>query len=145
VSEALFAERLPALARQLLTAGCLTVVDATFGLRRARRPMEALARELGVPLLILELQTPLELARARIQARQRRGLDPSDADLAVLEQQLLEWEPLEGEERSWALRVPTTAAGDGDGAATAALLLEALAAAEPPAPLAPPPGPPLDS
>ncbi|MCP9790964.1 AAA family ATPase [Vulcanococcus limneticus Candia 3F8] len=144
VSEELFAQWLPALARQLLTAGCLTVVDATFGLRRARRPLEELAHELGVPLLILELQTPPELARSRIQARRRRGLDPSDADLAVLEQQLRNWEPLEGDERGWTLRVPTTAAGESDGAATAALLLETLSAAEPAAPLAPAQGRPLD-
>ncbi len=144
VSGELFAQWLPALARQLLKAGCLTVVDATFGLRRARRPLEELAHELGVPLLILELQTPPELARSRIQARRRRGLDPSDADLAVLEQQLRDWEPLEGEERGWTLRVPTTAAGESDGAATAALLLETLSAAEPAAPLAPAQGRPLD-
>ncbi len=127
VSEELFVRWLPALAQRVLAAGFPAVVDATFGRRRARRPLQALAQRQGVPLRILELRTPLALARRRIRARQQRGTDPSDAGLAVLEQQLREWEPLQAEERPWVLAVPTTAGGAADAEATAALLRRSLA------------------
>jgi len=41
------------------------------------------------------------LARRRIASRQASGVDPSEADASVLEQQLAGQEPLDSAERAW--------------------------------------------
>jgi aminoglycoside phosphotransferase family enzyme/predicted kinase len=105
VSEELFEQRLPLQAAAGLAAGFSVIVDATFLHRRHRRRMEAVAAEAGVRLLILDCSAPVELLRQRIQARRGLGHDPSDADLAVLEQQRRTLEPLSVEERRRAVAV----------------------------------------
>lgn len=105
VSEELFGERLPALAAQVLQAGFPVIVDACFLRRSDRAAMAAVAERAGVPLLILEFSAPEALLRERITGRQRRGHDPSDADLTVLERQIGWDEPLGGAEREQAITV----------------------------------------
>jgi predicted kinase len=99
VSEWLYGERLVACAEAILSAGLSLIVDATFLKRRHRHVMEDLAKHLGVGFAILDCRCSPELARRRIRERRLLGLDPSEADEAVLESQLLNQEPLEaGEE-----------------------------------------------
>ncbi|MEB3171287.1 MAG: AAA family ATPase, partial [Synechococcaceae cyanobacterium] len=100
VSELLFSHTLPSHAEAVLAGGFTALVDATFLRQDDRRPFLELAERLGVPLLILALPCPAELARARIAERQRLGRDPSDAGLEVLERQLRIIEPLTSSERA---------------------------------------------
>jgi aminoglycoside phosphotransferase family enzyme/predicted kinase len=100
VSELLFSHTLPAQAEAMLAGGWPALVDATFLRRSDRQPFLALAERLGVPLLILALACPPQLARARIAERRQLGRDPSDADLAVLARQLQIIEPLSSSERA---------------------------------------------
>ncbi|MEN9888343.1 MAG: hypothetical protein RL559_380 [Pseudomonadota bacterium] len=85
-------------ARDLLQAGWTVLVDAAFLRRAEREAFAALARELGCPFAVLAPEAPLAVLRERIAARQAAGTDPSEATLAVLEQQLGWIEPLGADE-----------------------------------------------
>jgi uncharacterized protein len=89
-----------------LQAGFSVIVDATFLRQRYRRAMAEVAERCAVPLRILDLQVPLPLLQQRIRARQRAGNDPSDADLAVLGQQLQQRQPLDRGEQALSIPVP---------------------------------------
>jgi aminoglycoside phosphotransferase family enzyme/predicted kinase len=131
VSEELFGQRLPAQAAAVLEAGFSVIVDATFLRRRDRQRMEAVAIAAAVPLLVLDFQVPLQQLHRRITARLCQGQDPSDADLAVLEQQRRTLEPLSEQERRWAVAVGP----DQDPQATLALLERLIrSAGAPPGP-----------
>ena len=97
--------RLLQLARGCLQAGYPTIVDAAFLRRSEREAMQNLARDLHVPFTILDCQAPMPLLRERVQARFERGDDPSDADVAVLEQLAARREPLSPDERGCTIEV----------------------------------------
>jgi predicted kinase len=59
--------------------------------------------------VLLDCRCDPEQARRRIQARALAGGDPSEADLAVLERQLLKRQPFSGPELAAALVVETGA------------------------------------
>ncbi len=103
VTEQLYGDHLPRCAEAVLGAGLSLIVDATFGQRQQRRNFAALAARCGARFLILDCRCDSDLARRRIQARQVMGLDPSDADPAVLDQQLRHWQPLDFAEQALAL------------------------------------------
>ncbi|HSF47350.1 MAG TPA: ATP-binding protein [Burkholderiales bacterium] len=75
------------------------IVDAAFLERRLRDRFRHLAESMNVPFLIVDCQAPVDVLRARVAERERRGRDPSEANLAVLEHQLATHEPLEVEEQ----------------------------------------------
>jgi predicted kinase len=82
----------------VVAAGYPVVVDAAF-LRRAERDrFRALARERGVPLLIVACDARHETLRERLVRREARPLDASEAGVAVLESQLATQEPLNADE-----------------------------------------------
>jgi aminoglycoside phosphotransferase family enzyme/gluconate kinase len=85
-------------AEQILGAGFIALVDATFLKQQQRQPFAELADRLGVKFLILDMQTPEQVMRERIRARAQQGGDPSEADERVLELQLASTEPLTEEE-----------------------------------------------
>jgi aminoglycoside phosphotransferase family enzyme/predicted kinase len=100
--------------RQLMThcetglrAGFDMIADATFLSRRHRGWFEALARSLGVALSIVDCQAPKAVLQERIRDRAALNRDASDADLAVLEQQLLHHDPLDEGERSRVIEFST--------------------------------------
>jgi aminoglycoside phosphotransferase family enzyme/adenylate kinase family enzyme len=97
--------RLLELCRQVIGAGFVAVADATFLKCEQRRPFAELAREVGVPFLILEMQTPVELLRQRVSKRLQRSDDPAEATVEVLEMQLASAEPLTPEESEQSLVV----------------------------------------
>ena len=76
------------LARLVLDAGWPLVVDATCLRRWQRDLFRELAAERGVPFLIVDCHAAAEVLRQRVGARATRDGDASEADLAVLEQQL---------------------------------------------------------
>ncbi|MEA5417324.1 bifunctional aminoglycoside phosphotransferase/ATP-binding protein [Synechococcus sp. BA-132 BA5] len=108
VSALLYDQHLPEQAGRILAAGMSVVVDATFLRRGQRQRMAELARQRGVPFLILACISSKEQAQRRLVERQARGGDPSDADGAVLEAQFRTVEPLNGHERSRCLEVAAT-------------------------------------
>ena len=96
-------DRLRGLARCIVDAGWIAIVDATFLGRELRQAFRALAAELSVPFVILSLEAPEPTLRARIMQRRARGADASDADLAVLARQIAIREPLTHRERVYAV------------------------------------------
>jgi aminoglycoside phosphotransferase family enzyme/predicted kinase len=83
------------MARLILRAGYPVILDAAFLRRDERAQALALARELEVPLCIVDCAAPLPVLRERLLVR--KG-DASEADVAVLEQLRARAEPLAGEE-----------------------------------------------
>jgi aminoglycoside phosphotransferase family enzyme/predicted kinase len=105
--------RLADCAESCLLAGVNAIADAAFLQRDERRLFQELAGRLSVRFVMVYCEAgKTELAR-RITARQM-GNDPSDADLAVLDQQLRHLEPLLPEERPLTIQVDTTSAGAAD-------------------------------
>lgn len=93
----------------LLEAGLPVCIDATC-LKRAQRDRlrhEAEAR--GLPVLLVSFEADEATLRARIEKRARRGGDPSEAGLSVLERQLANLEPFSDEERLHLVHLDTTA------------------------------------
>lgn len=93
-------DRLRALAREIIEAGRVAIVDAAFLRRSQREPLRTLAAELGVPFAILSFEAKEATLRQRVAGRQARGADASDADVAVLDHQLATREPLGADERA---------------------------------------------
>jgi aminoglycoside phosphotransferase family enzyme/predicted kinase len=87
-----------------LSAGFNMIADATFLRREWRSRFLDLARRLGARPAIMECRAPLETMKTRIRQRAAKGLDESDADLAVLEHQLTHFDPLDTEERNLAVQ-----------------------------------------
>ncbi len=93
-------ERLAAIAADAVRAGYPLIVDATFHLRAQRDRFRALAGELRVPFVIADVSAPEPLLRERIARRALIARDASEADAAVLAQQIAQCEPLTAEERA---------------------------------------------
>ncbi|MFN9916903.1 MAG: AAA family ATPase, partial [Pirellulaceae bacterium] len=70
--------------------------------------MVALARRCGIPLVILACCVSPSLARRRLAERQQQGGDASEANAAVLEQQLQDQQPFTPEEGPLVLFVDMT-------------------------------------
>ncbi|MFZ5876707.1 MAG: AAA family ATPase [Nitrospirota bacterium] len=99
--------RLGELAALSLDAGFSVVADATFLKRAQRDQLRAVARSRSSPCVILASQAPESVLRERIVSRARAGRDASDADLAVLAEQLRGIEPLTDDERRASVTVDT--------------------------------------
>lgn len=97
--------RLAEVAGQILDAGLIAIVDATFLTRELRQRFAALAASYDVPFVILNCELPEAELRERLLSRQQAGFGPSDAGLDVLHAQLQRAEPLGEEEHPYELRV----------------------------------------
>lgn len=104
--------RLAELARAVVEAGYPVLVNATFLLRAQRRRFAGLAEALGVPFVILAFEAPLHILRERVGRRAAAGTDASEADLQVLEAQLVAREVLDAGERERTLAVDTRSTPD---------------------------------
>lgn len=91
--------RLHELARELLMAGYVVIVDAAFLAQHERELFHQLAEKLSVPFVIASMQVGNETLRRRIRQRQQAANDASEADLAVLEKLQLAQQPLSSGER----------------------------------------------
>ncbi|MEJ2060135.1 MAG: AAA family ATPase [Gammaproteobacteria bacterium] len=98
-------EHLSELARAIIDAGYVCVVDATFLKQAQRAPFRDLAREIGTGFTILDLQADEARLSANIRAREREGGDASEADLEVLRHQLANHDPLAADEPSIQVQV----------------------------------------
>ncbi|MEN8212877.1 MAG: AAA family ATPase [Pseudomonadota bacterium] len=90
--------RLADVSRIVIEAGFTAVADATFLKQAWRRPFLELAQQLGVDYRILDIQTPEEELKRRVEERLRRGDDPAEADVDVLIRQLETREEFSAEE-----------------------------------------------
>jgi len=91
--------RLEQLAAEVVAAGFGVIVDATFLDRATRDRFAALAQALAVPFLIVECVASEQQLRARLQRREQRRDDASDAGVAIMERQLAIREPLAAGEK----------------------------------------------
>jgi predicted kinase len=83
-----------------LAAGYPTILDAAYLRRDEREQAAALASALRVPFTILDCRAAAEVLEQRVQARQQRGDDASEADVSVLRRLTAVCEPLtRGEQR----------------------------------------------
>jgi aminoglycoside phosphotransferase family enzyme/predicted kinase len=92
--------RLHALARTALDAGFPVIVDAAFLRRDERTHFHALARQMRVPFAIASLTAPDAVLRARIEQRQARAHDASEANARVLAMLQAAQEPLDEAENA---------------------------------------------
>lgn len=91
-------QRLLALAELITDAEHLVIVDAAFLKRWQRDLFCRLALRKNLPFAIIDFNAAPATLAQRINARRSRGLDASDADLAVLHHQLAHAEPLQQDE-----------------------------------------------
>ncbi len=85
--------------------GLHAVIDAAFLDAVERASFLCLAERNGCPFVIVACSVERGEQRRRIESR--RGLDPSDAGMAVLENQLLHMQPLSAVERAHAVSADT--------------------------------------
>ncbi|MBZ9566896.1 AAA family ATPase [Modicisalibacter tunisiensis] len=99
---------LAALTGMVLDGGLPVCIDATC-LRQAQRDrLRHQAEARGLPVLLVSFEADDATLRARIEKRARRGGDPSEAGLAVLERQQRLFEPFTDEERLHLVHLDTT-------------------------------------
>jgi hypothetical protein len=90
-----------------LQAGFDMIADATFLRRRHRHLFLDLAERLDVQPVILDCAAPVATLQSRIRQRAAEQKDASDADLAVLQQQLEDHDELDKREHRFVIPVAT--------------------------------------
>lgn len=100
---------LAAAAQTILQAGYHAIIDATFLQQAQREEFARLAQTLQVPLRILAFTAKKPTLQQRIESRQATGKDASEADTAVLQQQLARIEPLTAAEQAYCIAIDTDA------------------------------------
>jgi aminoglycoside phosphotransferase family enzyme/predicted kinase len=100
-------ERLHQVVRSCIDARVPVVVDAASLRRHERHAMRELAESLDVRFHLVVCDAPLPLLRRRVAERSAQGTDASDADAAVLEQQLQWREPIAADEQPVAVVLET--------------------------------------
>jgi aminoglycoside phosphotransferase family enzyme/predicted kinase len=103
-------EHLARCAAAALDGGFDVIVDATFARRPEREQLRDVARRAGCEAVVIHCTAPEAVLRSRIVDRQRRGIDASEADLAVLAWQREHGDPLAPEERLRVIEADTTRA-----------------------------------
>jgi len=95
-------------AEAALLGGLPAVVDATFVRREDRGIFRQMATRLAIPIHVVRCQAPAAILRERIAARARAEDDPSEANLAVLEMQEIDLEPIAADEDLPVVEADTT-------------------------------------
>ena len=98
-------QRLAELARTITQAGYTVIVDASFLGSAQRDQFSLLARQCGVPGVLISCDAPVSVLRERIERRSRHETDASEATLAVLQHQIQTHDALSDEERGNSLVV----------------------------------------
>lgn len=94
-------------AHDTLSGGYDTIVDASFARRADRALFRSLAAQIGVCVRIVHCHAPLPLLRERVAQRHGAGSDESEADIAVLDWQLTQFEPIGADEQISVIDVDT--------------------------------------
>ena len=88
----------------ILESGYPVIIDAAFLHYEQRRLFYQLAQKKSVPFIILHFTARPDTLRQRISQRVN---DVSDADRSILEQQLLNWKPLQDNEQPNVINIDT--------------------------------------
>lgn len=91
----------------LLRNGYSVIVDATAIRQRTRQSFIELTEKLNVPIRIIACDCEVKLIEARLNKRSSEGSDASDADIAVMRDQITHLQPLTEEEEALAIRINT--------------------------------------
>jgi aminoglycoside phosphotransferase family enzyme/predicted kinase len=86
-------------ARPIVESGRVAILDATFGRCRHREMAAKRARELCVPVHIVEARCSAAVAVARLAHREEMGTDASDAGPALYARSVARFEPVSDGER----------------------------------------------
>ncbi|MGR8931016.1 MAG: bifunctional aminoglycoside phosphotransferase/ATP-binding protein [Gammaproteobacteria bacterium] len=97
--------RLLDLCRIILQSGFNVIVDAAFLKHHERQRFRALAGELSLPFVVLNILCDEEILRARIGQRSSEGNDASEADIGVYETLKQANEALTDQERLFAVNL----------------------------------------
>lgn len=97
-----------------LDAGFSVIVDAASLQQRQRHLFRELATARGVPFVILDCVVPTIELRRRLRERIASGADASEANDAVLDEQLQRAEPLDVTERAETVTIDAGMADNGD-------------------------------
>jgi hypothetical protein len=100
--------RLAACAANIIAGGFCALVDATFQRRADRALFSKLSADAGASLVLVRCRAPIEVLRARVVERSRKGGDASEADLAVLEHQQATFEAIDPGEALEVIDADTT-------------------------------------
>ncbi len=120
-SSALTYERLYSIASLCLQNGFTVIADATFLRHAERKRFAGIGKKTGRPAILLHCDAPKELLEQRVGQRYKRGRDASEADLAILRQQLRSRRPLSAEEENIAVSIDTSLAASIEAGVTEAL------------------------
>ncbi|SEA39237.1 hypothetical protein SAMN05660420_01976 [Desulfuromusa kysingii] len=104
--------RLLQLSATILNAGFPVIVDATYLLQQQRSAMQHLAKQSGVPFVILDFEVSEEELFERIAIRSRQPGGVSEATSAVLTQQLKTAEPLSTAEKQLTISITADRTAD---------------------------------
>jgi aminoglycoside phosphotransferase family enzyme/predicted kinase len=85
-------------AQSCLRGGVSVIVDAAFLNGGDRRLFDELAAQLGARFVIVSCNADRQIMAERIKARQQARIDPSDANVGVLDRQLQNIQPLRPDE-----------------------------------------------
>ncbi len=85
--------------------GYAVIVDATFITRNSRLVFQQLAADHALPNFIVHMDVPHATLKQRIQARQSRNNDASEAGVEIMEKQLKQFEPFDVDESGVVLSV----------------------------------------
>lgn len=97
--------RLAELASELLHAGMPVIVDAAFLKISQRAQFHQLALDANVPFAIVDCHAPIEILKTRV--KERGASDASDANGAVIDHQLLTYEPISDAEWAYCVAAET--------------------------------------
>ena len=92
-------ESLISLAEEILGYGFPVILDASFNKEIYREKVRALSQKMGCPYLFLYCQCEEEIIKNRLQQRQKKGEDISDAYLGLFETFKKSFEPLRDENK----------------------------------------------
>jgi len=101
-------DRLATLAAQIVAAGYAVIVDATFLQRAGREQFYRLAQERQLPFAIIDCVAPTQEVQRRLEEREQRGNDASEAGVRVMLRQQADAEPLTARERRYRVQASST-------------------------------------
>lgn len=107
-------QRLERLAREALATGYPVIVDSAALRRDERNALAEVAESLAIPFVLIACEAPETVLRERIRERGRQTGEVSEANEAILEQQLRDSDPIGDDERSHTIHVHTHRPGAQD-------------------------------
>lgn len=93
--------------KTVLDAGYAVIVDATFLDKKRRLKFCKLAEQYQIPFYILSCHANQKTIRQRLQLRETEANNVSDADISVMEKQLLKMDALDSDEKTYEIDIDT--------------------------------------